>query len=59
MKLLVRPHQQAEVAAFFAEHPIPQAARTLDQVLERQRINVALAERDGAALGAGIGAAVR
>jgi puromycin-sensitive aminopeptidase len=59
VKLLVQPHQQAEVAAFFAEHPIPQAARTLDQVLERPRINVALAERDGAALGAGIGAIAR
>lgn len=56
VKLLLRPHQQAEVAAFFAEHPIPQSAKTLSQILERQRINVALAERDGAALGTGIGA---
>ena len=54
LRLLVRPHQQVEVAGFFAEHPIPQAAKTLEQMLERQRINVALAERDGAALGAGL-----
>jgi puromycin-sensitive aminopeptidase len=56
VKLLLRPHQQAEVAAFFAEHPIPQSAKTLEQILERQRINVALAERDGPALGTGLGA---
>ena len=28
--------------AFFAEHPIEQAAKTLEQVLERQRVNTAL-----------------
>ncbi len=56
VKLLLQPHQEAEVAAFFAEHPIPQSAKTLTQILERQRINVALAQRDGAALGAGIAA---
>ena len=32
----------ADVQAFFAEHPIEQAAKTLDQVLERQRVNTAL-----------------
>jgi puromycin-sensitive aminopeptidase len=36
----------ADVQAFFAEHPIPQAAKTLDQVLERQRVNVALRARE-------------
>lgn len=36
----------AEVGAFFAEHPIPQSAKTLDQVLERQRVNIALRERE-------------
>ena len=35
---------------FFAEHPIPQAAKTLDQVLERQRVNAALRERESARL---------
>jgi len=29
----------ADVQSFFAEHPIEQAAKTLEQVLERQRVN--------------------
>ena len=36
----------ADVQAFFAEHPIEQAAKTLDQVLERQRVNTALRARE-------------
>ena len=36
----------ADVQAFFAEHPIEQAAKTLDQVLERQRVNTALRSRE-------------
>ncbi|MEI2806794.1 MAG: hypothetical protein V9G18_12890 [Albidovulum sp.] len=28
----------ADVQGFFAEHPIPQGVKTLDQVLERQRV---------------------
>ncbi len=52
VKTLTKPEEQADVAAFFAEHPIPQAAKTLDQVLERQRVNVALRERAGARLAA-------
>ncbi len=36
----------ADVQAFFAEHPIEQAAKTLDQILERQRVNVALRARE-------------
>jgi puromycin-sensitive aminopeptidase len=36
----------ADVQAFFAEHPIKQAAKTLDQILERQRVNVALRARE-------------
>jgi puromycin-sensitive aminopeptidase len=35
----------ADVQAFFAEHPIPQATKTLEQVLERQRVNAALRTR--------------
>ena len=38
------PEKGAEVGAFFAEHPIPQSAKTLDQVLERQQVNIALRE---------------
>jgi hypothetical protein len=36
----------ADVQRFFAEHPIPQAAKTLDQHLERQRVNAALRARE-------------
>ena len=32
----------ADVQAFFSEHPIAQAAKTLEQMLERQRVNAAL-----------------
>jgi puromycin-sensitive aminopeptidase len=55
VKTLLRPEQQADVAAFFAEHEIPQAAKTLQQVLERQRVNVALRERETATLAAFFG----
>jgi hypothetical protein len=36
----------ADVQTFFVEHPIPQAVKTLDQILERQGINAALLARD-------------
>jgi puromycin-sensitive aminopeptidase len=52
VKTLTRPEQQADVAAFFAEHDIPQASKTLQQVLERQRVNVALREREAPTLAA-------
>jgi len=29
----------AQSQAFFSEHPIEQAAKTLEQILERQRVN--------------------
>ena len=45
VKLFTEPALVAEVQSFFAEHPIPQATKTLDQVLERQRVNAALAAR--------------
>jgi len=44
---LTTPELVHDVAAFFAAHPIPQAAKTLDQILERQRINAALRTREG------------
>ena len=56
VKTLIRGEQQADVAAFFAEHEIPQAAKTLQQVLERQRINVSLREREATPLSAYFGA---
>ena len=37
----------ADTAAFLADHPVPQGARTVQQHLERQRVNVALREREG------------
>jgi len=41
------PELAADTAAFLAEHPVPQGARTVQQHLERQRVNVALREREG------------
>ncbi len=52
VKLLTRPDVVADVQSFFSEHPIPQAAKTLDQVLERQRVNAALRAREEPRLGA-------
>ena len=52
VKLLTGPDDSHDLAAFFADHPIDQAAQTLQQVLERQRVNTALRERDGADLAA-------
>jgi puromycin-sensitive aminopeptidase len=56
VSLLTRPEQVADVAAFFAEHPIEQAATTLDQILERQRVNAALRARESADLGSALSA---
>jgi puromycin-sensitive aminopeptidase len=49
-KTLNTPELLADVQAFFAEHAIPQAAKTLEQVLERQRVNTALRSREGQTL---------
>jgi puromycin-sensitive aminopeptidase len=46
VKVLTADTVVADVQGFFAEHPIPQALKTLDQVLERQRVNAALRERE-------------
>lgn len=46
------PAMRDEVRGFFAEHPLPQSAKTLEQVLERHGVNVALRERESAALSA-------
>jgi puromycin-sensitive aminopeptidase len=45
VRFLSRPHQVEEAAAFFAEHPLPQSAKMLEQMLERQRVAAALRER--------------
>ncbi|HUF99747.1 MAG TPA: M1 family metallopeptidase [Ilumatobacter sp.] len=39
VKLLDRPTQVADVQGFFVEHPIEQAMQTMEQILERQRVN--------------------
>jgi puromycin-sensitive aminopeptidase len=45
VRLLTTPEDEADVQAFFREHDIPQARKMLQQVLERQRINVAFRRR--------------
>src|SRR5262249_60163968 len=47
---LTRREEQADVAAFLAEHPLPQAAKRVEQLLERQAVNVAMREREAPAL---------
>ena len=53
-KLLNTPEVVADVQAFFTEHPIPQSTKTLDQVLERQRVNAALRAREEATFSAAL-----
>ena len=48
VRLLNTPELVDETASFFADHPIEQAAKTLDQVLERQRVNAAMRSREAA-----------
>ena len=47
---LTSPPLVADVQSFFAEHPIPQAAKTLEQLLERQRVNSDLRTRQAGPL---------
>ena len=50
VKLLTSEAVSADVQSFFAEHTIPQSAKTLDQVLERQRVNTSVRNRESARL---------
>ncbi|MFN8020552.1 MAG: M1 family metallopeptidase [Acidimicrobiales bacterium] len=50
VKLLTGETVSADVQAFFAEHTIPQSVKTLEQVLERQRVNADLRRREGGRL---------
>jgi len=43
---LDHPDDAASAAAFFADHQVPVGAKTLQQVLERQRVQVALRDRE-------------
>jgi puromycin-sensitive aminopeptidase len=54
IKLLNREQDVADVQGFFAEHDIVQARKTLQQLLERQRINAALRARESEALAAAL-----
>ena len=47
---LVTPTLEAEVTAFFAAHPVPQAGKTLDQHLEKLRVAVACQQREAESL---------
>ena len=47
---LTRPEEEADVAAFLSEHPLPQAAKRVEQVLERQAVNVVMRQREEPAL---------
>ena len=47
---LVTPSLEAEVTAFFASHPVPQAGKTLDQHLEKLRVAVACQQREAESL---------
>ncbi len=53
-KMLNSDTAEASVQAFFSEHDIPQAVQTLQQVLERQKVNVELRRRESAALAASL-----
>jgi hypothetical protein len=54
VKTLNRPTDVADIQAFFSEHPIEQAAKTLEQILERQRVNAAMREREQDVLAAAL-----
>lgn len=41
----------ADVAAFLSDHPLPQADKQIEQLLERQRVNAALRAREVARFG--------
>ena len=45
IRMLMRPEQSADVRAFFSDRGVPQAAKTLEQLVERQQINAALRTR--------------
>ncbi len=54
VKVLTAPEVANDLVGFFAEHEVPQGAKSLAQHLERLRVNVALAEREGARLSAAL-----
>jgi len=51
---LTTPELVADVQGFFSEHPIPQATKTLEQLLERQKVNAGLRTREAEPLAAAL-----
>ena len=56
VRLLTAPEVMADVQGFFSEHGIPQAQKTLEQTLERQRVNGELQRRETDPFAAALGA---
>lgn len=54
VKLLDQPPDIVQARAFFAEHPIEQAAKTLEQILERQGVNAEVRVHNQAPLSAAL-----
>jgi len=54
LTLLAEPEVAAEIEAFFAQHPVPQGALTLQQHLEKLRVNVALHVREAESFALGL-----
>jgi puromycin-sensitive aminopeptidase len=54
IRTLSDPAVAQDVTRFFAEHPLPQASKTIAQHLERMRVNVAFREREREALSAAL-----
>ena len=48
---LSTPELQADVERFLATHPVPQAVKTIEQHLERLKVNTALRQRESKRLG--------
>ena len=55
VRLLNTPEAVDDVRSFFTAHPIVQAAKTLEQILERQRLNAALRDREADRLAEALG----
>jgi puromycin-sensitive aminopeptidase len=54
VRAMSTPELARDVEAFFAEHPLPQAAKTLSQHLEAMRVNVGLREREAERIAAAL-----
>jgi len=55
IRTLDRPADVVQAQSFFSEHPIEQAAKTLEQILERQRVNADVRSRNEDALRESLG----